>query len=250
MCLLYMSHVKTVVWYGRCIWYIHDVARVGASTRLEHWPTFRWMVLDVHNPYQGDAASISSKINGSLPNTCMTWFNSTLRDDQTLPVQHIVFFCERSLTQSNKCQARFTKVFFSFSCEHRRNDRSANEMSFGEVEFARNLPCQLRHLPSCISIYCSIFLGVSAVSWAEDQQLIISSFLEWMWWKLHLPLHRLLDLSPVIEAVAPLHRSVFAFHQSFGAASSAQLEALEYRCWSGFTSTRGWSVFKRYCTTM
>lgn len=47
------------------------------------------------------------------------------------------------------------------------------------------------------------FLGVSAVSWAEDQQLIISSFLEWMWWKLHLPLHRLLDLSPVIEAVAP-----------------------------------------------
>ena len=92
---------------------------------------------------------------------------------------------------------------FFFPAEHRRNDRSANEMSSGEVEFARNLPCQLRHLPSCISIYRSVFLGVSAVSWAENQQLIISSFFECMWWKLHLPLHRLLDLSPVIEAVAP-----------------------------------------------
>lgn len=144
VCVLYMLHVKTVVWYGRCIWYIHDVARVGASTRLEHWPTFRWMVLDVHNPYQGDA--------------CMTWFNST-RNDQMLPVQHIAFFCERSLTQSNKCQPGFPKVFFSFPAEHRRNDRSANGMSFGEVEFARNLPCQLRHLPSCISIYRSVFFG-------------------------------------------------------------------------------------------
>lgn len=68
-----------------------------------------------------------------------------------------------------------------------------------------------------------------------------------MWWKLHLPLHRLLDLSPVIEAVAP---QLFCFSPKLRGSEFSTLRGLGIPLWSGFTSTRGRSVFKRYSTTL